>query len=285
MSPILLRLAAAGLLSASFILPLPAAAKPHSPFLKAQVPASAPTGTTSPGYFDLRNGAVGYIPPSIRAGERPPLLVLLHGARGEGADMVERFKAEADRRGIVLLAPSSGGPTWDTLLNFNPDYGTFAPIAVLPPNNPPMSFDDDVGRVDRALSLLLRHVAVDPERIGLLGFSDGASYALALGLHNPRLFRTVIALSPGIALPAWSRGPQRVLVAHGTRDRVLPFIISKRDIVPNLRRNGYDVTFRRFDGGHTVPDDVAARAIDFFLSGKAGDWPLSRRSPRRPGRG
>lgn len=287
MSPVLLRLAAASCLASLFALPLsaPAIAKPRSPVLKAQVPASLPQRATPPGYFDLRNGSVGYIPSSVRPGQPAPLLVLLHGARGEGANMVDRFQDEAERRGVILLAPSSGGPTWDTLLHFNPYYGKFAPLNVIPPNNPPMAFDDDVKRVDDAITLLVRYVAVDRERIGLLGFSDGASYALALGLQNPQLFRSVIALSPGIALPTWSKGPQRVLVAHGTRDRVLPFIISKRDIVPGLKRNGHDVTFRRFDSGHTIPADVAARAVDFFLGGKAGEWPVSGRSARRPGQG
>ncbi len=287
MSPVFMRLAAASCFASLFaLLPsLPASARPRSPVLEAQVPAAPPERPTPPGYFDLRNGSVGYIPSSVRAGRPAPLLVLLHGARGQGADMVERFKDEAERRGVILLAPSSGGRTWDTLLQFNPYYGKFAPLNVIPPNNPPMSFDDDVKRVDDAIALLVRYVAVDRERIGLLGFSDGASYALALGLQNPQLFGTVIALSPGIALPTWSKGPQRVLVAHGTRDRVLPFINSKRDIVPGLKRNGHDVTFRRFDAGHTIPDDVAARAVDFFLDGKAGEWPLSRRSARRPASG
>jgi predicted esterase len=284
MSPFFVRLAAAPL-AASLLFAGPAEAKPRSPVLTAQVPARPPSRPTAPGLFDLKNGAVAYIPASLPPGKRVPLLVLLHGARGKGGPMVVRFMEEADRRGIVLLAPSARGRTWDTLLNFNPYYGKFAPLNVIPPNNPPMSYDDDVARVDEAIALLLRYVPVDPDRVGLLGFSDGASYALALGLQNPQLFKSVIALAPGIAKPSWNKGPQRVLVAHGTRDRVLPFIHTQREIVPDLKRNGHDVTFRRFVGGHDITDDIAARALDFFLEGKAGEWPLSRRAPRPPASG
>lgn len=245
----------------------PAAAT--NPYLKTRVSADAPVKRVPTGYFDFRNGVVGYIPHSA-AGKRAPLLVLLHGAGGEGVDMVERFKAEAERRGVILLAPKSGGITWDTILFFNPDYGSFAPIAKLPPTNPPMAFGADIKRVDQALSQLLEHVAVDPERVGLLGFSDGATYALAIGPRNHQLFGTVIALSPGFAFPTMRKGRhQRIFLAHGTEDRVLRFIGSKRDIVPNLIRHGHQVTFVRFNGGHEVPADIAAQAFDFFLDGGA----------------
>jgi phospholipase/carboxylesterase len=248
---------------ALLLLSAPAAA--DSPHLKTKVAADTPVKRVPTGYFDFRNGIVGYIPPTA-VGKRAPLLVLLHGAGREGVDMVERFKPEADRRGVILLAPKSGGITWDTVLHFNPDYGSFAPIAKLPPTNPPVAFGADIKRVDKALSLLLEHVAVDPSRIGLLGFSDGATYALAIGPRNPALFSTVIALSPGFAFPTMRKGrDQRIFLAHGTEDRVLPFIGSKRDIVPNLIRHGHKVTFVRFRGGHEVPPDIAAQAIDFFL--------------------
>jgi phospholipase/carboxylesterase len=248
---------------ALLLLSAPAAA--DKPYLETKVSTDSPVKRVPTGYFDFRNGVVGYIPPSI-AGKRAPLLVLLHGAGGEGVDMVERFKAEADRRGVILLAPKSGGVTWDTVLYFNPDYGSFAPIAKLPPTNPPVAFGADIKRVDKALSMLLEHVAVEPERVGLLGFSDGATYALAIGPRNPRLFSTVIALSPGFAFPTMRKGrDQRIFLAHGTEDRVLRFIGSKRDIVPNLIRHGHKVTFVPFNGGHEVPADIAAQAIDYFL--------------------
>ena len=262
MSRISLRSGRAAVL-AFLLLSAPAAA--NNPYLKAKVPTDGPVKRVPTGYFDFRNGIVGYIPPSA-AGKRAPLLVLLHGAGREGVDMVERFKPEADRRGVILLAPKSGAVTWDTVMHFNPDYGSFAPIAKLPPTNPPVPFGADIKRVDKALSLLLEHVAVDPARVGLLGFSDGATYALAIGPRNPRLFSTVIALSPGFAFPTMRKGRhQRIFLAHGTEDRVLRFIGSKRDIVPNLIRHGHRVTFVRFNGGHEIPPAIAAQAIDFFL--------------------
>ena len=63
--------------------------------------------------FALPDGAVGYVPAS--ASLHPPLLVLLHGAGHRQTEMVEHFEAEADMRGLVLLAPDSAGETWDAV--------------------------------------------------------------------------------------------------------------------------------------------------------------------------
>ena len=97
------------------------------------------------------------------------------------------------------------------------------------------------------------------------GFSDGASYALSLGLTNGDLFTHVLAFSPGFMAPRKRRGKPRLFLSHGTRDRVLPIDPCSRRIVPQVRRAGYDVTYREFDGPHTVPDEIAREAVDWFL--------------------
>jgi len=51
--------------------------------------------------------------------------------------------------------------------------------------------------------------------VAIQGFSDGASYALSLGLTNGDLFTHVIAFSPGFAAPAEQRGRPRIYVSHG----------------------------------------------------------------------
>jgi phospholipase/carboxylesterase len=55
-----------------------------------------------------------------------------------------------------------------------------------------------------------------------------------------------------------------VLVAHGSRDRVIPPRRSD-EVVRRLRSSGYRVTYRRFAGGHEVPLGVSQAAIRWFL--------------------
>ena len=107
-------------------------------------------------------------------------------------------------------------------------------------------------------------MAVDPARIGIGGFSDGASYALSLGVANGDLFTHVLAFSPGFIARAGQRGKPRVFISHGTKDEVLPIDRTSRSIVPDLERRGYDVTYREFNGPHTVPADLAREAFGWF---------------------
>ena len=41
---------------------------------------------------------------------------------------------------------------------------------------------------------------------------------------------------------------------------------TSRRIVPGLKRAGYAVEYQEFDGGHTVPPDIARQAVDWFLA-------------------
>jgi predicted esterase len=59
-----------------------------------------------------------------------------------------------------------------------------------------------------------------------------------------------------------------VFVSHGTRDGVLPIDACSRRVVPRLRRAGYDVLYREFQGAHTIPDAVRAEAMEWFLPEK-----------------
>jgi phospholipase/carboxylesterase len=187
--------------------------------------------TGRPTLFDVPRGA---------ASRRLPLVVSLHGAGGGAENGLGLLRPLADDLGFAVLAPASTGPTWDVVLG---------------------GFGADVARIDRALRRVFRRCSVDPDRIAVAGFSDGASYALSLGLANGDLFRHVIAFSPGFIAPAPAHGMPTVFISHGTRDPVLPIEQTSRRIAPDLRRAGYDVRYREFDAGHAVLPALVRAAI------------------------
>jgi phospholipase/carboxylesterase len=117
-----------------------------------------------------------------------------------------------------------------------------------------------VEAIDRALKETFSHYAVDPARLAVGGFSDGASYALSLGINNGDLFTDVLAFSPGFMALSVGVGTPRFFVSHGNRDGVLPIQETSRRIVPELERDDYEVRYREFDGPHTVPLSVAREA-------------------------
>jgi predicted esterase len=226
--------------------------------------------------FALPDGAVGYVPASavLSGSKGPPLLVLLHGAGHEQTTMVEHFEAEADMRGLVLLAPDSAGETWDVVETAKEPPSPDSPLANRLSHRFVSSRDEK--RVDAAIASLMKIVPLDRARTVLAGFSDGATFALAMGLSSAEHFAAVIAWSPGIAIrdvsPARGR---RVFVSHGRQDPILKFDVTCGEIVPLLQGEGADVTFLPFDGGHDAPPPVK----DAFLDAVFGKVPGTQALP------
>lgn len=57
-------------------------------------------------------------------------------------------------------------------------------------------------------------------------------------------------------------------VSHGVYDQVLGIDFCSRRLVPRLEGAGYDVQYTEFRGPHTVPRDIAAEGLSFFLDNK-----------------
>jgi predicted esterase len=194
---------------------------------------------------DAAGTAMLYIPAGYRADRPAPIVVMLHGAAGNPRRVLSYVMSLADSTGVLLLAPQSAGTTWDVI------RGRYGP---------------DVAFIDRALAHVFARYAVDTTRVAIGGFSDGATYALSLGITNGDVFTHVIAFSPGFMAPAAQRGAPRLFVSHGTKDQVLSIDACSREIVRRVRDGGYDVRYREFDGGHTVPPNIAREAFDWLAA-------------------
>lgn len=190
-----------------------------------------------------------YVPESCRPDRPAPLAVMLHGAGGHAHHGLALLQSLSEAAGLLLVAPASESQTWDVIM------GGYGP---------------DAERIDEALAHVFDRYSVDPERLAIGGFSDGASYALSLGITNGDLFTHVLAFSPGFVAPAAERDTPKVFVSHGTEDAVLPVDRCSRRLVPALRNAGYPVEYHEFKGPHTVPADVARAAVEWFLDRELG---------------
>jgi phospholipase/carboxylesterase len=208
------------------------------------ITAPAPAGLRPLGIRAERDSYL-YVPAGYGAAQPSALMLLLHGAGGHAHHGIELFRHLADDAGLIIVAPASHGGTWDAI------QGSYGP---------------DVATIDRSLEHVFSHYAIDEAHLAIGGFSDGASYALSLGLSNGDLFTHVIALSPGFIAPMAAHGKPRIFVSHGIGDDVLPIEWCSRKIVPQLKRGGYEVVYREFDGGHIIPADVPVQAVDWFLA-------------------
>ncbi|WP_107488041.1 alpha/beta hydrolase [Streptomyces carminius] len=235
--------------------PVPESTYPHTAIaenephgrLAARPSGGVPTAG-EPGTYRVDGGALLRVPPSAAEGRarRYWLAVTLHGAGGTAERALSWLLPQAGSDSLLLLAPQAADSTWDVI------RGGYGP---------------DVSRLDAALRDVFRRFPVDPAGVAVAGFSDGASYALSLGLANGDLFGAVLAFSPGFMAPMVHHGNPRVFVSHGRDDRVLPVGSCSRRLVPALERAGYEVTYREFGGGHEVPPELATAALRWWVNG------------------
>ncbi len=149
---------------------------------------SSERGTRPLGLGTGRDGLL-HVPLYLEPDVASPLVIMLHGAGAWAGDVMPMVAAAADRQTVLVLAPDARGATWDVIQR---DYGP------------------DVAFLDHALERLFETYAVDPDRIAIAGFSDGASYALSLGLVNGTCSATSWRSHPGSQPRA---GPR---ITHGS---------------------------------------------------------------------
>jgi len=202
------------------------------------------------GSHDLKLGdgdrdGLRFVPRSYHPETAMPMLVMLHGAGNSARGVATYTFPLAEEFGVIVVAPDSRDEaTWDVLLH---------------------GFGPDIEFIGRAMSETRGRYNIDPKKIWLAGHSDGASYALSLGLGTGDTFGYVAAFSPGVMKPAEVHGKPRIFISHGLSDPIMPIDVTSRRFVPRLRGLGYDVTYREYEGRHGVTPAVVREAFEWFL--------------------
>ncbi len=196
-------------------------------------------------------------------GEARAAAVLIHG-RGASAEDIYSLGEEASSgiAGVALLAPQAAGGAWYP-------QRFLAPLAQ---NEPYLGSALGVvaGLVDE-----LARAAVGPEKVVLLGFSQGACLALEFASRHPRRYGAVVGLSGALIGPPGSpraAGPglagTPVYLGCSDRDAHIP-LSSVEETAENLAKMGARVTKSIFAGmGHTVNEEELA-AVRALLRGLA----------------
>lgn len=190
-------------------------------------------------------------PPKSGLGEKPPLLLLLHGY-GANEDDLFSLAPYLDERFLVLSARApislrGMGYAWFNL-GFTPQG-----IAV------------DPEEIEAARQTLRDFIAeavaayeCDPNAVYLVGFSQGAMMSLAVALTVPGVAAAVVAMSGRLLPQTVAQITDKdaliglpVFVVHGTRDAVVP-ISHGRETRAKLAELPIDLTYREYEMGHEV---------------------------------
>ena len=166
------------------------------------------------------------IPPA--PGAKSPVLLMLHGVRSNEDDLFSLTPYIDERFCIISIrAPLTLGPG---------QYGwyhvTFYPDHI----------DRDAHELELARQKLVAFIGevvkaydVDPRRVYLMGFSQGAIMSLALMLTKPRLLAGVVAMSgslPDEVLPISADAQKlqgfQAIIVHGVQDDVIPVAEARR---------------------------------------------------------
>jgi predicted esterase len=179
-------------------------------------------------------------------------IILVHG-RGASADDILGLAGELGYEDLAYLAPQAAGGAWYP-------YSFLAPI---PQNEPGIS--SGLGVLSRMIASLHDH-GVRSQRIGLLGFSQGACLTLEFAARHADRYAGVFALSGGLI------GPSGTPRNYPGSFAGTPVFLGCSDVDPHVplervRESGH--VFRRMNAtvderiyaglGHTVtPDEIRA---------------------------
>jgi phospholipase/carboxylesterase len=193
-------------------------------------------------------------PDHYDAGQPYPVIVCLHG---RGADMrdLAGLAPAIDQSGYLYVCPNA-----PVTISIDPGYtgqawyepgGTPSPAAV----------EQALSALDGAIRDVFAHYRVAPGQALLLGFSQGGAMTYRYGMLRPEMFAGLVILSGALRNPEGllpylpAQRDQRIFIAHGTHDAVVPVELS-RNAVDFLEAQGYQPLYREYSMGHEITQEV-----------------------------
>ncbi len=179
-------------------------------------------------------------PAGYAAGERPPLLVVLHGTDDTAQDMIDFWSARKARLPLLMAAPQGIGQGWR---------------------------DEDVPAIRAMMADLRARFSFDESRVLLAGFSAGGAMTFHL------LYTEKLPLTAAAALANYV--PPRITdeQIHDRRDVPVFYAVGMTDVnqdlmregIERLRLAGADVELYRPRIGHRLDPAVAQAAVDWLF--------------------
>jgi phospholipase/carboxylesterase len=213
------------------------------------------------------------------SGQARALAVLVHGYGADGNDLIALGQALSPVLPDVAFAaphgpePLPGSPTgrqWFGLTNLDPHELQAGAARAAP---------DLQNFIDRELNRL----GVPPNKLVLIGFSQGTMMALAVGLWRSPSPAAILGYSGALVAPPQAQNPPPVFLVHGDEDPVLPFQASFAAFQA-LGAAGVPTLLHTRPGlGHGIDEPGLAWGAHFIASAIAGEFAGTGRPQPLPG--
>lgn len=181
---------------------------------------------------------------------RFPMILALHGHGSNERDLIGLTSHLPDN----ILWISGRGP-----VDYGPDAYDWYPVSEMGLPNPDY-LETALEKIDIFITELLNTYPIDPQKIFLMGFSQGSMISMSFLLTRPNRIRGVIAQSGYVPLEAdlslhkeEIKG-KPIIMTHGLEDSRMPLEWSQRSR-DFLLRNGLDVEYHNFHMDHTITEE------------------------------
>jgi len=215
---------------------------------------------------------------------RPLWVVLLHGFGAPGTDLVGLARALSPLPDATFVFPAAphaldgpfapaGGRAWWPIDFEALDLAKRRRDLPGLERAKPAGLDEARAALSESLLVLQREQGMDPERLVLGGFSQGAMLACDFALRSSLPLAGLVLLSGmPISLSEWlplmtARKGLPVFQSHSPDDVVLPFELAER-LATALSAAGLAHQFVPFRGGHGIPLPVI-EGLRAFLAARA----------------
>jgi phospholipase/carboxylesterase len=192
-----------------------------------------------------------YYPPTKAA--KYATVVALHGRGTDENDLIPLVHA-LGLTDALLISPRAPAP-----FEFGGGFTWYDLSQEGVPNA--QSFGASLGLLRRFMDEIRAGYPVDPERVILLGFSQGTVMAYSIALLNPAAFFGVAALSgyipqrSGLPLALEDLRGFPIFVSHGTYDQIIPVRLA-RESAELLKKAGARLEYREYSMGHEVSEET-----------------------------
>jgi polyhydroxybutyrate depolymerase len=177
-----------------------------------------------------------YRPAGLPSGTPAPLVVMLHGALGDGGQAQSSYgwDAQADRGRFLVAYPDGVRRAWAVSRDC---CGPPAADGV-----------DDVAFVTRMVAAISAATPVDQARVYATGISNGGMLAYRLACEST-LLAAIAPVAATLLGPCPTSAPVSVLHIHGTADRTVPYRGG-----PGRRDNGGTGAYPANTDGPPIPE-------------------------------